>query len=180
MTEAEFHEFHTFVQACFDQGRQRFHPELRRITTDKTGYSPEHEAYLKTTTALAVTMEGRGDYQKAVDIWVNSSYYRNGPRFRATLAHERVHGYAGLKYGHNAHWRRWFYRVLWHLQKADLLGLDDLASFTCGVELTYNHVSWTSGNLLLCEAAEKAEAEHSQVLENYWKRIMDAPSHSSI
>lgn len=180
MTEAEFHELHTFVQACFDQGHQRFHPRLRRITTAKTGYSPSHEAYLKTTTSLAVTMEGMGDYQKEFDIWVNPAYTKNTPRFRATLAHELVHGYAGLKYGHNAHWRRWYYRVLWHLQKADLLKIRDLSDFVCSVEMAYNQVSWNSGIVLLCEAQEKAEEEHKDVLQNFWKRIVDAPSHHSV
>ncbi len=174
MDEAEFVQFHTLVQACFDQGRQRFHPQVRRVTTNKTGYSPSHETYLKTTTALAVCMEGFGDYQKEFDIWVNPAYVKNTPRFRATLAHELVHGYAGLKYGHNAHWRRWYYRVMWHLQKAGMMGLRDLAAFCHGVEYAYNQVSFISGDQLLVESAERAKEEHSKVMASYWKRLMDA------
>lgn len=171
MPRKEFDEFHSFVLACFDQGHQRFHPKLRRITTDKTGYAPEHEAYLEKGDALAVTMEGWTDIETEFDIWVTPTYYRNSPLFRATLAHELVHGYAGLKYGHNAHWRRWYYRVMWHLQKAHFLGMRDLPQELYDTEKRYNRVSMVQGETLLCEAAETAEAEHSQVLESFWKRI---------
>lgn len=176
MDEAHFMEFYTFVLSCFDQGRQRFQPQLRRITTEKTGYSPHHEAYLRETTALAVAMEGMGDYQKEFDIWVNPAYGKDNPRLRATLAHELVHGYAGLKYGHNTHWRRWYYRVLYHLQHADLLGLENLPEFVYNVELSYNQVSVRQGETLIIESANKAKEEHAQVLKNYWKRILGAPS----
>lgn len=173
MSREEFTEFHEYVRACFDQGRQRFNPELRRITTDPTGFDPEHEAYLKTTESLAVCMEGRGDYQEQFDIWVNPSYKEDSARFRLTLAHELTHGYAGLKYGHNAHWRRWYYRVLYHLHSAGFIEGPSIGTFMVQTESRYNTVSLLQGNLLIQEAVEKADSEHNTVTTNYLKRMIE-------
>lgn len=175
LSEDEFNTFHTFVKACFDQGRQRFSPELRRITTERDGFSPHHTAYLKTTDSLAVCMEGFDDYQTQFDIWVNPQYKEASPRFFMTLAHELTHGYAGLKYGHNAHWRRWYYRVLWHIKAAGFFKPEDpVEHLMYSVECMYNQASLRSGVELIHEAMTRAESEHSQVMSNFSRRMMDA------
>lgn len=121
-------------------------------------------------------MEGRGDYQKYFDIWVNPSYKHDSARLRCTLAHELTHGYAGLKYGHNAHWRRWYYRVLYHLSNAGFIHYPDLEDFMVGVEYLYNHSSsWSQGDRLVDEAISKANDEHNTVTTNYLKRMLECP-----
>lgn len=166
-----------FVQACFDEGRQQFSPKLRRITTENVGFVPVHEAYLKKTSSLAVTMEGYGDYQKKFDIWVTPQYKTASPKFYMTLAHELTHGYAGLKYGHNSHWRRWFYRVLWHLNSAGYFNPESpIEDILFSVECAYNVSSLKGGIELLDEAVAKAGVEHHRVLENFAKRMIGAPS----
>lgn len=176
ISEEEFDRFHAFVQSVFDQGRQRFSPELQRITTVNEGFHPEHAAYLKSTDSLAVTMENRGEHQEKFSIWVNPAYKEPSFRFYTTLAHELTHGYAGLKYGHNSHWRRWFYRVLWHLDRSAMIPASEepLRLVCYGMGLQYNTVSSSQELYLVDEAFAKAEEEHPQVEDNFWERTVSA------
>ena len=169
--EEEFNRFHALVQSCFDQGRQRFSPTLETIGTDISWFPSCHRAYLAKHEALGVTMEDLGVRQEEFHIWITPAYQTPVFKFYMTLAHELVHGYAGLKYGHNAHWRRWFYRVMWHLHAGGFLPEpeNELKMVLWGQGLSYNRVS---GELeLVTEAFDKARRDHSKVLDSYWKRI---------
>ncbi len=178
MERESFDNLHLMVRACFDEGRQRFHPTLTRITIHNSGFRKDHAEYIEKDQCLAVALEN-GGLQKNFSIWVNPSYTGDCYWFRATLVHELVHGYAGLRYGHNAHWRRWYYRVMWHMAQTGYLIInpDKLENLCLDVGLNYNYVG---GELTLVrEAFAKAESEHSQVLSNFWKRI-NAPSNHSV
>lgn len=180
ISEEEFRVLHTFVQACFDQGKQQFSPVLTRITNQNEGFDPHHMEYIAKDGALAVTLENRGDYQTRFQIWVTSAY-KASFSFYQTLAHELVHGYAGLKYGHNAHWRRWYYRVMWHLIEAKMIPTPEspLREVCFQTGLGYNYTSAKAELDLIDEAFTKAEEEHDHVLQNYWKRI-NAPSRNHV
>lgn len=173
ISQGEFDNFHKFVQACFDEGRQRFSPELVTIGTDINWFPQLHQAYLAKDTSLGVTMEDYGEYQSKFHIWINPAYKEPSFRFYATLAHELVHGYAGMKYSHNAHWRRWFYRVLYHLMGSELIPqpLDSIRMVCYGLGINYNHRSASSELQLIDEAFVQAQKEHPKVLENYWRRL---------
>lgn len=117
----DFDMFHEFIRSVFDEGRQRFNPRLNIISNERLDFPERDAEYLKDCTSLGVCMEPSGAYQSYFNIWVTPSYKEPVFKFWMTLAHELTHGYAGVKYGHNAHWRRWFYRVLWHLNHTDLM-----------------------------------------------------------
>lgn len=168
----DFEEFHTFVQAVFDEGRQRFSPVLASISQD-TRFAPEcHIPHLASCDSLGVTMEDFGKSKQEFHIWMNPAYKLPTFRFYMTLAHELTHGYAGLQYGHAPHWRRWYYRVLCHLIEAKMMPVpeSDIEMILYAVEARYNH---SVGDLfaLPVEARNKAKEEHQKVLENYWSRI---------
>ena len=170
ISKEEFDNLHAFVRACFDQGYQRRDPPLLKSISIHHSWAPqEHQEYLARNDSLGVTM-GTHEF----DIWITPAY--KGPvfKFYMTLAHELVHGYAGLKYGHNAHWRRWFYRVLFHLVEAKIIPTpeSDIQSVLLSVELSYNPKWWQSGAAgLVDEAINKAQQEHSKVLDSYWSRL---------
>lgn len=182
ISEDQFTDFHSFVQSCFDLGRQQFDPKLTRITTVNKGFNPLHAEYLRKSDALAVTMENHGDYQKRFQIWVNPCYKEPSFGFYMTLAHELVHGYAGLKYGHNAHWRRWLYRVMWHLDRSSMIpeAVDGLELVCFNTGLRYNYTNHKAELDLIEEAFRVAEQEHDKVEENFWKRTIDAPSRNLV
>ncbi len=179
----EFNNLHSFVQACFDEGRQKFNTKLKTISTDIDDFPACHRPYLARCDALGVSMADRGMTNKEFHIWITPSYEKLSYRFYMTLAHEMVHGYAGLQYGHNAHWRRWFYRVLWHLNEAKMIPEpeSELRMVAFSVECSYNHSTDYTKSLhaLPVEAFAKAEEEHGRVLKNFWKRI-NAPSNNSV
>lgn len=118
-------------------------------------------------------MEPEGSYQEYFNIWITPRYELATFRFYLTLAHELTHGYAGLKYGHNAHWRRWFYRVVWHLNEAKFFPhyKSGLLYDLMPVEYQYNQSPKHDPVLTTLEAFRKAENEHDQVMENYLKRV---------
>lgn len=177
ISEEEFEKLHTFVRACFDQGRQRFSPRLVTISTEAEWFPEEHRPYLADCSSLGVTMETREKHQEEFHIWITPQYTQPVFRFYMTLVHELVHGYAGLKYSHNAHWRRWFYRVMWHVISADIIPKPEssLEQVLFSVECSYNGGAqpyWQSGALdLVREASAKALSEHNVILDNYWKRL---------
>lgn len=165
---------HQFVQAVFDEGHQRFTPQLMAIGTEVSWFPKCHQQYLVHSDSLGVTMEDYDEHQKEFHIWITPAYRAPVFKFYMTLAHELVHGYAGLKYGHNAHWRRWFYRVLWHLNESKLIPEPEssLGAICWSVGRTYNRTGLPSvEKALIQEAFQKAKSEHVQVVENYWKRI---------
>lgn len=170
MEKADFDIFHSVIQATMDQGRKRSNPELVRITTENEGFIEEHSDYLEKEKPLGCTMIINGDYDRFA-VWMNPSFvdHRN---FRITLAHELTHGYVGVAYQHSAHWRRWFYRVLWHLDRQDLLKIepddDPLMhiAFYRGIQYVRNTEHYYRERLLVEEAFEQAEAEHDNVLAN--------------
>lgn len=171
ITEDEFDRIHSMVLAVFDEGRQRFSPTLATIGTDIDWFPTVHRAYLAKHQALGVTMEDLGQREEEFHIWITPGYREPLFKFYMTLAHELVHGYAGLKYGHNAHWRRWFYRVMWHLHESGMIPTpeSELKAVMWGQGLSYNRVSGEFE--LVTEAFEKARKDHHKVIENYWKRI---------
>lgn len=175
ISEEQFNDLHDFVRAVFDQGRQRFKSELRIISNDASDFPGDRE-YLQNCGSLGVCMEPQGAYQKYFNIWISPNYAWPSRRFYMTVAHELTHGYAGLKYGHNAHWRRWFYRVWFHLNKANFLPwtspdpMYDLLS----VEHQYNQTVTIDPVLTIREALNKADKEHDQVMENYLMRLKNA------
>lgn len=170
ITEDEFDRLHQLVLSVFDEGRQRFSPTLATVGTDISWFPQCHRAYLAKHQALGVTMEDLGARQEEFHIWITPAYVGPVFKFYMTLAHELVHGYAGLKYGHNAHWRRWFYRVMWHLHAAGFIPEpeSELQAVLWGQGISYNR----SGNEfnLVTEAFAKAEEDHDKVLDNFWKR----------
>lgn len=171
MPKSEFKEFNNFVRACFDQSKARKVPELKRIDVHVKGHHPRHVKYIEKFQPLAVTVVSGKDMDTAFSIWVNPAYRDDTFKFRMTLAHELAHGYAGVKYGHSAHWRRWFYRVMWHLDSAEFLPEhEDPLSLICFASgHLYNH-SDKSERHLVEEAFEQADREHKDVLDSYWER----------
>lgn len=170
ISKEEFDNFHTFVQACFDQGYQRRDPPLLKSISIHQSWAPtEYQGYLAKSDSLGVTM-GTHEF----DIWITPSYQSPVFKFYMTLAHELVHGYAGLKYGHNVHWRRWFYRVLWHLVEAKMIPEPEStpAEVLFSVERVYNQKYWEpSAQALVDEAMAKAIDEHEKVMASYWRRL---------
>ncbi len=172
ISREEFDTIHTFVQAVFDEGRQRFSPTLMTVSTNIKDFPPVHQAHLAKCDSLGVAMS---DFDKAKDefhLWMTPSYKLPAFRFYMTLAHELTHGYAGLQYGHSAHWRRWFYRVLSHLVIAKMIPkpASPINMLLFSVESCYNHAG---GDLfaLPVEATAKVNEEHDRVMQNYWERI---------
>lgn len=173
----EFDLLHTYVKAIFDQGRQRFDMRLATMT-NKVALCPQaHWPYLTKTDSLGVSMTEIGKPEE-FHVWINPQYKKPLFKFYMTLAHELVHGYVGMKYGHNAHWRRWFYRVLWHLVEAEFIPepQDPLKYVCITVEHAYNHVLRVDPMLTILEAFSKAKSEHEAVNENYFRRLGNAHS----
>lgn len=174
----DFDMFHTFVQSVFDEGRQRFNPRLNIISNQWVDFPEPDDVYLSNCTSLGVCMEPPGAYQSYFNIWINPSYKDPVFKFWMTLAHELTHGYVGAKYGHNAHWRRWFYRVMWHLNETFLIPEpeDSLFSICICQEFTYNQSIKLDCALTVREAFSKAEKEHDKIKTNFIRRMNFAPS----
>lgn len=168
----EFEQFHTFVQAVFDEGRQRFSNQLITVSTDIDDFPTVHQGYLAKSDSLGVAMADWGKNNEEFHLWMTPSYKFPSFKFYMTLAHELTHGYAGLQYGHSAHWRRWFYRVLFHLVQAKMMPkpASGLELVFYSVESAYNHSSNDLHSLPI-EALAKASSEHDKVLSNYWSRL---------
>lgn len=171
--QSEFDTLHTFVKACFDEGRQRFSPTLETIGTNFTWFPEVHQDYLASNVALGTTMEISEEHQKKFHIWITPQYKEPVFKFYMTLVHELVHGYAGLKYGHNAHWRRWFHRVMWHAIAAKVIPEPDSSVdlVLYSVECNYNYGTPESAYQLVRESISQAWKEHSKILDNYWRRL---------
>lgn len=168
----EFDLIHTYVQSIFDQGRRRTDVKLKTMT-NKIAHCPQgHWPYLAESDCLGVSMTDHGKPDE-FHVWINPAYKAPVFKFYMTLAHELTHGYVGLGYGHNAHWRRWFYRVLWHLVESKLIPEpEDALKFVCiSVEHAYNHVLKVDPMLTILEAFNKAQSEHSVVNSNYLIRL---------
>lgn len=168
----EFDKFHTMVRACFDVGKQQFSPELKTVSTHYSDMPQCHWQYLAKSDALGVAMADHNMNGKEFHLWISPSYTWPSFKFWMTIAHELTHGYAGLQYGHSAHWRRWFYRVMWHLAKEDFIpkSESDLSLVLFSVEKAYNY---TGAKMLdsILEAFNRAEKDHKQVMEHYWERL---------
>lgn len=168
----EFQQLHSFVKAVFDEGRQRFKMELATVTNQIAMCPPSHWPYLTKCDCLGVSMQAQGKPEE-FHIWINPAYKKPVFKFYMTLTHELVHGYAGLQYGHNSHWRRWFYRTLWHLVEGSMIPMpeDELKYVCCTVEHAYNHTPKLDPMLTILEAFNKAEGEHDKVKANYFRRL---------
>lgn len=178
LPQEEFDLLHTFVLAIFDQGRQRFKMDLKTVTVDPYECPENHLNYLLTSDSLGVSMTARFRPEE-FHIWINPAYKKPVFKFYMTLVHELVHGYAGMSYGHNAHWRRWFYRTLWHLHEVGFIPrpVDELKMVCLSVEYTYRNGEariYVDPMLTILEAFSKAEKEHDQVKANYFKRLRNA------
>ncbi len=168
----QFDILHTFIRSVFDQGRQRFTINLATMT-NQAGLCPEyHWPYLFKTDSLGVSMTARGNSSE-FHVWINPSFREPLFKFYMTLVHELVHGYAGLSYGHNAHWRRWFYRTMWHLVQAEIIPApeDELKYVCTTVEHSYNQSPKIDPMLTILEAFNKAESEHEVVKTNYFRKL---------
>lgn len=175
----DFDMFHEFIKSVFDEGRQRFNPRLNIISNQRLDFPERDAEYLKDCTSLGVCMEPPGAYQSYFNIWINPAYKDAVFKFWMTLAHELTHGYVGAKYGHNSHWRRWFYRVMWHLNQTDLmpkLDVDNLFWVCINQEYIYNLSPTLDPALTIREAFSKAEKEHDKVKTNFIRRMSNAPS----
>lgn len=168
----QFEPVHAFVRAVFDQGRQRFKMDLATVTSSVAQSPQAFWDYLNKTDSLGVSMKAEGETEK-FHIWITPSYKQPLFKFYMTLVHELVHGYAGMQYGHNAHWRRWFYRTLWHLVEAGMMPApeDELKYVCTTVEHAYNYTPKLDPMLTILEAFHKAESEHDQVMKNYFIRL---------
>lgn len=171
--EKVFEAFNTMVQACFDQGKQRSEHRLLTISTEVAHLHKTHAAYVNKHQPLAVAIAA-GKHLEDFNVWVNPQYKEDSFKFRLTLAHELVHGYAGIQYGHSAHWRRWYYRVVTHLYMAEFIPepVDKLPVVLWGTGMRYNHTGDKRQEIdLVTEAMAKAKSEHDDVIENFWSRI---------
>lgn len=178
MSKGEFDQFHAFVQACFDQGRQRVTPKLRAISNDIADMPEIHRGYLQTTSEIyALTMTTQGTRAETFDIYMIPQLLPGSFRFYLTLTHELVHGYAGLYCGHNAHWRRWLYRVLCHLDMAGMLPEHEdpvrLVCFSTGMGYTKGTSKQEVD--LVKEVFTRAENEHTKVMDAYTERLLWTP-----
>lgn len=173
ISQEEFETFHTLVQSVFDEGRQVYHPKLMQVSTDWTEMPEVHHAYLTKSDCLGVCMSELGMENEEFHVWITPSYIAPMYKFYMTLAHELCHGYVGTRYGHNAHWRRWFYRVLWHLNEAKLIPEpeSELKWVGVSVEYCYNYKPNVDPMLTIMEAFNKAKSEHSQVMNNFLGRM---------
>lgn len=173
LSEDDFSDLHTFVQACFDLGRQRFSPTLKTVSNNWTDLPEIHHGYLAKCQSLGVAMTAPAEEHGDFHLWMTPQWETASQSFYNTLVHELVHGYAGLQYGHNAHWRRWLYRVRWHLNEAFMtpMYIHDLRMHCFNIGLTYNKSKENNEFDLLVEAFATAKEEHNQVMDNYWKRL---------
>lgn len=174
--EEEFTTFHTFVKAVFDEGRQWYKPELMTISQDWADMPEIHHAEMRKSDCLGVSMADEGMHHEEFHIWMSPSWAHPVFKFYMTLAHELCHGYVGLQYDHTPSWRRWFYRTLWHLNRAQLIPqpLDELKYVCITVELAYNLKPKVDPMLTILEAFHKAESEHDKVLDNFVGRLARA------
>ena len=175
ISKEEFDNLHSLVKACFDQGRQRVTPKLRSISNDVEDMPEVHRENLRATSdALALTMTTHGTRADVFDIWMLPQLLPGNFRFYQTLVHELVHGYAGIYCGHNAHWRRWFYRTLWHADQAQMLPEHEselrMICFSVGTRYTKDD-PWKELKLI-DEAFSKAESEHTKVMDAYLERVL--------
>lgn len=170
----EFNLIHCFVEAIFDQGRQQFDMKLMTIT-DQISLCPQKWwEYINKEQPLGCSMPDP-DPEK-FHIWMNPAFKLPYFKFYMVLLHELTHGYAGMQYGHNSHWRRWYYRVLWHCVKAEMIPkpVDQLKYVCVMVEKEYNRTVKVDPMLTILEAFSKAEKEHDQVMSNYFRRLGSA------
>lgn len=169
---SEFEVFHAAVQAVFDLGRSPI-PNIISVTTEIPEAPLVHQKYLTKSGAMGVMMNRASGTSSDLCLWINPQFKETSYFFYMVLAHELTHGYAGLQYGHAAHWRRWFYRVMYHLTEVDLLPpSEDPLNMVCwGVEYTYNRTCNNMAESVL-EAFDRAEKDHEQFLENFEKRKM--------
>lgn len=146
--------------------------------TNWMGLCPEyHWDYLLKTDSLGVSMTVAGAPEK-FHVWINPAYTEPSFKFYMTVAHELVHGYAGLQYGHGPQWRRWFYRTLWHLVEAGFIPKpqSELKYICLSVESNYNRSIKIDPMLTIAEALHKAEQEHDKVNDNYFRKLRNATS----
>lgn len=170
LSYSDFQVFDAAVQACFDLSRRVYKTQLVSVTDDWQDLPKEHHQYMQEKKSLGTTMDETGNHQ-IFHTWVNPQFIRPSYKFYHTLVHELCHGYAGLQYGHAAHWRRWFYRVSWHLDQAKLMPkpASPLPMLCWNVEYIYNRKSENMMGTVL-EAHKRAEEEHEQFLVNFEKR----------
>lgn len=177
LSEADFTTVHTFVQACFDEGRQRFKPELLTVSKDWRDFPKHFQDELKARQSMGVAMHELGESGKTFHLWMNPSWHLPTQRFYNTLIHELVHGYAGLFYGHSQQWRYWYHRVMWHLNETDIMPNPSKSlHIQCfNVDLNYNKGAGSSWDSVIF-AFHAAKRDHDKVLDNYVKRLSIAES----
>lgn len=173
ISRAEFNNFHSAVQAVFDQGHQHFSPELLTMTSSPDSFPKQEQADIAKYQAMGLTFKLSGEEHGTFHIWINPAYTVPSWGFYDTLAHELVHGYAGVGYGHKAHWRRWYYRTMWHLKDLELMDVPDDLDLLCYAKgIGYNHSPHKQKELhLVWEAFSRAEDDRDKVRENYFRRI---------
>ena len=172
LSEEDFQQYHLFVKACFAESvHRRYTPELATVSSDWSDFPKSHQISLAESDSLGMTMSDFGEVNRKFHIWMTPSYRSPSTQFYKTLLHELCHGYAGLTQGHNAHWRRWYYRVLAHAVWGNILDIK-LPETCYAVERCYNSV----GDLmsLPIEAANKAKEEHDRVMDRYMRSLLDA------
>lgn len=173
MDRQTFDLFDSVVRGAVAQGRKKTPPYLKRITVEKQGFTDEHTAYLMKENPLGCTLVEQETRDEFFEIWLCPNF-RDSYNFRLTLAHELTHGYVGVGYLHGAHWRRWYYRVLKHLDLAGYLnpyggpGGDQYDSLSLiayyeGIRYVKKPELYGKERTLLEEAFAKAEAEHGKV-----------------
>lgn len=175
MTRDDFDLINQLMLSVFAQGRKRQIPFLTRVTVDNEGFNEDHTSYLSTEKPLGCTMVENSEWDR-FSVWITPSYTEDSHSFRLTLTHELTHGYVGVGYQHGVHWRRWYYRVLKHL---DLQGLllrdpDELilhTAFYQGIRYVRNLNHYVRERLLVEEAFAKAEREHEAVMSDLLGRL---------
>lgn len=173
MDQDVFEDFHNLVLAVFDEGKQRVKPRLRYIGHSTEGLDESHADFIMDEAPLGLATANLADAPgEFFDIWMSPSFAGDSFYFRKTLAHELVHGYTGIQCGHNAHWRRWVYRVLMHLHKADMILTNDIheVCFTEGWRYIKDPAKLEQEDLLIEEVHRKVNKEHDRVLAHYFRR----------
>jgi len=184
MDQADFHKINAMVLAVLStqRKRRRSQARMRTVTVDSTGFSDGHAEYVNSGKVVGCALTDVGAMNQYFDVWMTPTYF-DGYWFRLTLAHELTHGYVGIDYQHSAHWRRWFYRVICHLQMEYLLRATpfDAASgdlqaqcFYAGYRYVKDPKNYPREKTLAYEALRQARQDHPAVLAEY-RRLSSLP-----
>lgn len=119
LSEEDFNLFHAGVLATRLAGRHTS-GKLMLLTDDYRDLPEELHRYIEREKPLGYCVSPTGWNEKVFEVWVTPAY-QDSTQFRCTLLHELLHGYVGISYGHNAHWRKHMYSALFHMAELGLM-----------------------------------------------------------